>query len=214
MMKLIRARGFDEPMIYSRISQLYPSQQPSIDKSDFRSTPSSTFYCKELIQYACLNTLTGWTLDDMSYVTPMLHLATTMTSVPNAKTRNTIDVYVYHCRTIAQTLLQNLEHLGILHTGEIPFVMNAASLWNYDETTADAQTAALFGRYWASFATQGDPGWDSFTRNNGNMIVFEDGGRTHIEDARDLRRQHREFWHSLFVKKFMESSRITVSRLT
>ncbi len=150
----------------------------------------------------------------MSYVTPMLHLATTLTTIPNTKTGKTINVYVYHCRTIAQTLLRNLEHLGILHTGEIPFVMNAASLWNYDETTADAKTAALFGRYWASFATQGDPGWEPFTKMNGNMIVFENGGCTRTEDARDLRREHREFWHSLFARKFIDSSVTTASKPT
>lgn len=143
--------------------------------------------------------------DDQAYVTPMIHLATTLTTVPNAQTNKCIPVYAYHCRTLPQTLLEGLEHLGILHTAEISFIMNAASLWEYDETSPDAKTAALVGGHWAKFASTGNPGWEAFTSENGEMNVFSGGGASHYEDARELRKEYREFWEEHFVKKYAEA---------
>lgn len=97
--------------------------------------------------------------------------------------------------------MQDLEHLGVLHTGEIPFVLNAASLWDYDEAASDAKAAALFGASWAGFAKTGYPGWQPFTETAGEMIAIYDGGITKTEDLRELRRKYREFWHELFAKK-------------
>lgn len=96
--------------------------------------------------------------DDAQYLTPMFHLARAFSTVPNFITGRTIPAYTYHFETLPRRLLQDHERLGVLHTGEIPFVFNAASLWDYDGNSPEAYTSRRVGGYWAAFAKSGDSG--------------------------------------------------------
>lgn len=58
---------------------------------------------------------------------------------------------------IPLSLFKGLEHFGVLHTGEIPFVFNVQSLWSYDAGSDDAKTAMAVGKEWALFARTGKP---------------------------------------------------------
>lgn len=96
--------------------------------------------------------------DDQTLLSPLHHFAKSLTSVPNSLSGWNMKVYVCQFETMPQRLLEGNEHLGILHTGEIPFVFNTASLWDYDETHKDAKTALAIGNRWSGFVQSGDPG--------------------------------------------------------
>ncbi|KIY68042.1 alpha/beta-hydrolase [Cylindrobasidium torrendii FP15055 ss-10] len=177
--------GFNAADI-EKIHSLYPvTDGPG---NDVKSLPSSHWY------------------SDYGYLTPMIHAGTSFTAVPNVTTKKTIPVYVYLCRTIPSRLKQGYEHLGIVHTGEIPWVFKQTALWDGDKTSEDDKTSDAFSRHWSTFATEGRPGleWPKFDPETGAMLVFEDGGRTSVGNALEFRKREREVWYEVLDKRMKE----------
>lgn len=96
--------------------------------------------------------------DDTAFIVPLHQLAKTLPEVPNKYTGKLAKLFVCQFEYIPSKLLEGLEHLGVLHTGEIPLIFNSASLWSYNEESIDSKTAMAVGRCWSSFAYVGSPG--------------------------------------------------------
>lgn len=108
--------------------------------------------------YLSLRASSKGSADDQALLTPLHHFATTLTKKANPQSGKMLSVFVCQFNCIPKTLLQDFEFLGVIHTGEIPYVFNIASLWSYDEQSVDAKTAEVVGSLWANFAKTGNPG--------------------------------------------------------
>ncbi|PBK88902.1 alpha/beta-hydrolase [Armillaria gallica] len=119
-----------------------------------------------------------------------------LTTVPNSQTGKPARVYMYLCCTLPSRLLEGYENFGVLHTGEIPFIFKRSSLWEDSDDGKDAQTSDTFGKLWSSFATFGTPGkdWPMFTKDGGEILIFDDGGKVSVGNAWEIRPTERQAW--------------------
>ncbi|KAK0473351.1 Alpha/Beta hydrolase protein [Armillaria novae-zelandiae] len=177
-LKLVKdRRGFDDETC-ARLLNMYSPQYTAPDLSDLRTLPSTMVY------------------SDSCYLMPMLHAGGKLTTVPNSKTGKLARVYMYLCCTLPSRLLEGYENFGVLHTGEIPFIFKRSSLWEDLDDGKDAQTSDTFGNFWTSFATSGTPGrdWPMFTKYDGNILIFDDGGKVSVGNAWKIRPAERQAW--------------------
>lgn len=176
-LKLIKyRRGFDDETC-TRLFNMYP-QYSAPDLSDLRTLPSTMVY------------------SDSCYLMPMLHAGGKLSTVPNSKTSKLARVYMYLCCTLPSRLLEGYENFGVLHTGEIPFIFKRSSLWEDLDNGKDAQTSDTFGKFWSSFATSGIPGkdWPMFTTDDGEILIFHNGGNISVGNAWKIRPSERQAW--------------------
>ncbi|KAK0235274.1 Alpha/Beta hydrolase protein [Armillaria nabsnona] len=119
-----------------------------------------------------------------------------LATVPNSKTGKPARVYMYLCCTLPSRLLEGYENFGVLHTGEIPFIFKRSSLWEDLYDGKDAQTSDTFGKLWSSFSTSGTPGkdWPMFTKDGGEILIFDDGGKVSVGNAWEIRPTERQAW--------------------
>ncbi|KIW65406.1 hypothetical protein PV04_07669 [Phialophora macrospora] len=176
LLSLFRRSQLYSDDMYRGFRQLYPEDGCVPDKSNLKSHWSSQFYY------------------DQQYLAPSVLIADILTSIPNKHTSKTMSVYICQFSTVPASLLKDNEGLGTLHTAEIPFFFNTACLWDYEESSADAITAAEVGSRWNRYARTGDPGWKPFTKVGGQMLEFYDSGATRTRSVWDIRAEYRSWW--------------------
>lgn len=130
--------GMDKLIPLDSLAKLYPPVELAPDMANLPDMPNTNL------------------IADTNYHAPAFHLARSVSSVPNKQTGKTIPAYLYRCDTLPAELLKGREHLGVVHTGEIPFVLVTDYLW--DEGDDDARTSDVMSRAWISFANTGSPG--------------------------------------------------------
>lgn len=194
-LKIIKdRRGFDDETC-TRLLDMYSPQYTAPDPSDLRTLPSTMVY------------------SDSCYLMPMLHAGDKLTTVPNSQTGKPARVYMYLCCTLPSRLLEGYEHFGVLHTGEIPFIFKRSSLWEDLHDGKDARTSDTFGKLWSSFATSGTPGkdWPMFTKDGGEILIFDDGGKVSVGNAWKIRPTERQAWMNA-TEKSIASKETLVTR--
>jgi hypothetical protein len=95
--RMKRRHGFDEETA-NAIFDMYPTELPKEDLSNVRTMPATHFICMCTLLCSHASSLNAVTAD-YSYITPLVHAAKSISSVPNKATGKTIPIYVYLCRT-------------------------------------------------------------------------------------------------------------------
>lgn len=84
---------------------------------------------------------------------------------------------------------------GSMHCVDLPLVFNTASLWDWDPTAHEAQSAAVFGATWARYAMGGnpDPNWQPFNPDAPTWFVFGKGGEIENESLEEYAQNRLDF---------------------
>ncbi|GAA5935109.1 hypothetical protein JCM1841_000333 [Sporobolomyces salmonicolor] len=125
-------------------------------------------------------------LSDQIFVNPVWDQAVALAGKEEEGTK----VWMYRLRTGVKRLLDAGMGLGVMHSMDLPFVFNSATLWDEDPESADGKTAKAIGERWLRFAIEGnpDPAWQPFTRSAPSWLAFDDAGSTTNESLEWLER--------------------------
>ncbi|KAJ7102784.1 Alpha/Beta hydrolase protein [Mycena epipterygia] len=144
-------------------------------------------------------------VNDQLFDGPALHFATSMSSVRNADSGNTLGIYFYQIRQSFPGVI-NIPSLGCHHILDVPLAMRTVSLWPAD-SAVDKTSRAISGR-WVQFAQgAGFPPaeWSLFSEG-GAMFCFEDAGETKLESTSEYKKERMRFWMEVYRKRALKES--------
>ncbi|GAA5859341.1 hypothetical protein JCM1840_004570 [Sporobolomyces johnsonii] len=126
-------------------------------------------------------------LSDQIFVNPVWDQAVALAGEREGKGTK---VWMYRLRTGVRRLLDAGFGLGVMHSMDLPFVFNLATLWDEDPESKDGKTAKAIGERWLRFALEGnpDPAWQPFTRSAPSWLAFDEAGTTTNESLEWLER--------------------------
>ncbi|GAA5885195.1 hypothetical protein JCM16303_005896 [Sporobolomyces ruberrimus] len=132
-------------------------------------------------------------LADQIFVNPVWDLAKSVATQGQGASEGK-KVWLYRLRTGVSRILDNSPlPFGIMHSMDLPFIFNCASLWSEDDNSSDAKTAKAMGSRWLRYGVTGQPDqeWKPFdpSPEEASWFVFEESGKVGNESLKEFERE-------------------------